>query len=90
MKRLACIFLHMDSLDADFLYDPFNRDLNKSVLRQRPIVLRNLISLWQVRIEVILASPLGLRIHSTIQAKRGTHGESHRHTVENRQCAGKA
>src|SRR5262249_54541321 len=68
VKRFAGILFHVDSLNADFLHSPVHGDLNKTMPRQRPIVLGDLIPLWEVRIEIILTSPLRFRIDRAIQA----------------------
>src|SRR5262245_29512185 len=80
----------MDSLDTNFLLRPIHGDFKEPMLGKRPVVLRDLISLWQIGIEVILAGPLGLDIDSAIETERCTHGKNNGHTVQDRKSTRKA
>ena len=59
VDALAGIVFHVDSGDADAFPDAIHRDVNVPMLGQRLMVLRDLITLRQIRIEIILASEAG-------------------------------
>src|SRR5262249_31122206 len=52
--------------------------------------LRDLVSLGKVRIEVVLSSPLGLRIDLAVQSQRRLHSHHHSHPVQHRERSGQA
>jgi len=77
----------MDTLNPDFFVGPIQLDLDKTVLRQRPIILRDLVSLGEIGLEIILARPLRVHVDLTVQADRRFHRHAYGHTIQNRQRA---
>ena len=49
-------------------------DFKESIFTERSFVLRDLISLGQVRIEVVLASKPGMPVGGTVQGKSRPYG----------------
>ena len=58
--------------------------------RERPLVLRNLVALRQVRIEVVLPREDRPRLHRAAERERRAHRQLDRASVEHRQRAGQA
>src|SRR6266581_1536551 len=85
VQRLARILFHMDPLHAYFLSRSIDGDLDETVLRQRPVVLRNLIALGQVRIEVVFTSPLRLGVDLATETQRRAHRYRYSDAIQNRQ-----
>jgi hypothetical protein len=80
----------VNPLNADLLGGSIDKNLDEAVLRKRSIVLRNLIALRKVRIEVVFARPLRLRIHSAIQAQCRPNRKGDRDAIEDRQRSRKS
>src|SRR5688572_26148332 len=85
MERLACVLFHMDALYTDFLVSSVNEDLDETMLRQRPVVLRNLVAFGEVGIKVVLAGPLRFRVDLAVQAQRSLKRHRDGHAIQNRQ-----
>src|SRR5262249_5359301 len=65
-----------------------DRNLDESVLRQRPVVLRDLIAFRQVRVKIILAGPLRFRVDRAIQADSRLDRHGYSDAIQYRQGAG--
>ena len=85
MQALARILLQMEACNANFLRSALAVDLNPPMFGQRPVVLRNLISLGQVRVEVILPRKDRSLIYAGIQGHRGQHRKFHRLAIQHGQ-----
>src|SRR6266581_437636 len=78
----------MDALHADSLRSSIDEDFDETMLCERTVVLRNLVSLRKVGIEVILSRPLRLHIKPAIQAQSRLDGHPNSDAVQNRQRSG--
>src|SRR4030095_6961900 len=85
MQTLAGVFFQVKPCDTDLLGDIAYFDVNETMLCQRLIVLRNLISLRQVWVKVILAGKDRSLINAAVQSHRRQRGELYRLRVEYRQ-----
>src|SRR5262245_36664633 len=85
VERLSGVFLHVNALHSYLFSLGIYRDFDKPMLRQRPVVLRDLISLGKVRIEVVLTRPLRIRVDGAVQTDARLHRHRYRRTIENRQ-----
>jgi hypothetical protein len=57
------------------------------VFADRFVVLRNLISLWEVRVKVILPGPLGFPVDGAVEPQTRLDCHGHRDTIQHRQGA---
>ena len=71
VQRLPRVLLHVDAREPDPLRAAVDGNLESSAERQRPLVLRDLIALRQVRIEVVLAGEDRLGLNGAAQRQRG-------------------
>ena len=55
VQRLAGVLFHVDAREADAAALAVDGDVEAAAERERPLVLRDLVALRQVRIEVVLA-----------------------------------
>src|SRR6266699_1007195 len=78
----------MDALHADSLRSSIDEDFDETMLCERTVVLRNLVSLRKVGIEVILSRPLRLHIEPAIQAQSCLDSHPNSDAVQNRQRSG--
>ena len=90
MQRFARVLFHVDARHADPLRDIVDLDFQPAILGQRLIVLRNLISLGQVGIEVILAGKTRPGIDGAVQRQRRLHRHGHGFPVQHRERAWQA
>src|SRR5947209_17065514 len=82
MEALAGIFFHVKPRDANTFAV---RKFDGAMLRERLVVLRDLISLGQVRIEVVLAREDAALVDRTFQRKGRLYGELHGTAIEHGQ-----
>jgi hypothetical protein len=78
----------MYSRDADFLGNAATIDFDMTTLGQRLVILRNLVSLGQVRIKIILARENRSLMNLAIQSHRREHGKLHNFAIKHRQGSG--
>src|SRR5947209_8672794 len=82
MEALARIFFHVKPRNANALTVC---EFDGAMLRERLVVLRDLISLGQVRIEVVLAREDAALVDRTFQRKGRLYGELHGTAIEHGQ-----
>src|SRR5579883_3005164 len=88
VQTFSRIVLHMHARHANpFLLARRQHNIQIPVLRQRLIVLRDLIALRQVRIKVVLTRKSRKRIDPAMQRNSRADREFHRLPAEHRQCA---
>ena len=98
LSGLGCVLLHLDLLDAD-LQAAMTLDViwidavvecerQRSLPRERLVVLRDLISVWLVLVEVMLSIPRTSRLNCAVQSKRSTNGGDQGRSLELWLCAG--
>src|SRR5947209_1081122 len=87
MQALSRIFFHVKSRDADALTVC---EFDGAMLRERFVVLRDLISLGQVRIEVVLAREDAALVDRALERKGRLDGELHGTAIEHGQGSGKS
>ena len=89
MQALACVFFKMQPSDADPLGVGAAGDgnLDGAKFRQRPVILRDLVSLGQIRVEIVLASENRSLIDAAAQCHGGKGGELDRFSIQYRQRA---
>ena len=85
MQALACILFQVKAGDADALGPGSVGYFDVPILRQRFVVLGNLVSLRQVRIKIILAGEDGGLTHLAIQGLRRQYSKLHCFPVQHRQ-----
>jgi hypothetical protein len=89
MERLAGVFLHMNARQADVRGGAVNGDVEPAAECQRPLVLRDLIALRQIRIEVVLAREDRFRLETAPQRECRLDGVVDGNRVEDGKRAGK-
>src|SRR5579872_516893 len=77
----------MDASDPDPLMDAPDLDIHIAMLRQRLIVLRDLVALRKIRVEVILAGENRAGINSAVQRQRGFDRELYRMAAQDRKSS---
>src|SRR5215213_6151733 len=97
---LAGVFFEMQACDPDLFRTPFDRmprfvalgshDLELAVRGERLIVLRDLVTLRQVRVEIILTRKDRLVIDLQTKRERGTRAELYDASIQDGQCARQA
>jgi hypothetical protein len=93
VNQLARILFHVYSGDPDPFAPLFSGVLltcfyiDIPVFADRQVILRNLIRLWQVRIEVILAVQLVYHIDLTMKCLSGPNSKPYNLLVQHRQGA---
>ena len=90
MQRLARVFLHVDAGQSNPRDRSTDGDVEASAERQRPLVLRDLVALGQVRVEVVLPREDRFALHGAAKRQGGLDGEVDGLTVEHRKRARKA
>ena len=88
MDALPRVVLHVDARDADVPEGAIHHDIDVAVLRQRLVVLRDLVPLGQVRIKVVLARETRLRVDAAVQRQRTLDGQFHRLAAQHGQRSG--
>ena len=86
VQRLARVLFHVDARQAD-VFSAAGRDVEAAAERQRPLVLRNLVALRQVRIEVVLPREDRCRLDVAAERERRLDRVVHRLAIEHRQRA---
>ena len=91
VDELAGVFFHVDTGDADALLGAvFLDDFEPAVLANRVVVHRksarlgNLVTLRQVRVEVVLTGPHGVQVDFAVERKPKANGVFHGLLVRNR------
>ena len=84
MHALAGIVFHMNSGDADAGGLPIDGNVHMTVLGKRLVILRDLVTLRQIRIEIVLARKSGKRTNFAVQRYAGTNRHLHRIATEHR------
>ena len=69
MDQLSGILLHVDLMNADFLFSASRLDLDPAIVTDRKIELGNLIVLRIIRVEIVLSVKLAILIDSTVRRK---------------------
>ena len=87
VQALARIFFQMDPRNPDLLA-AILLEVDRAKLRQRLVVLGNLVALGKVGIEIVLAGKNRSLVDAAIQCHRRQHSELHRLPVHHRQDAG--
>ena len=90
VEAFTGVFFQVQTRDADFLCPTCHCDLYISMLGQRLIVLRNLITLGKVRIEIVFSGEDGCLIDSAVQRHGRLCGKLNRFLVQHRQCTGQS
>ena len=85
VRALACVFFQVRTFNANASATWKHEE---TVDVQRNVVLADLIRLWHIGIEVILAVE-DARLDGTVERDSDTHCQFHSLTVEHRQCSGK-
>ena len=92
VQRLARVLLQVQPRNVDaFLASLLpgaagrNVDFQPAVLGQRPVVLRNLVALGQVRIKIVFAREDGLLPHLTVDCQRRPRRQLRHLPVQHRQ-----
>ncbi len=85
VQRFPGVFLHVHARDAHALGRAGRRELESARCRQRQLVLRDLITLRQIRIEVVLASEDRLFVDDAVERQGGLGGKIDRPAVQHRQ-----
>ena len=81
MQAFAGIFFEVDAGDADFLFAALAGDLDETKLGEWLVVLRDLVSLGQVGIEIILAGEDRGFVDAAVQGHGCQRGEFDRFLV---------
>ena len=89
MERLARVFFQMHPRDADAAGSARREPLERAGGGERPLELRDLITLWQVGIEVVLPREDRSVVDVTPQGQPGAHGQIDGSSVQHRQHTGK-
>ena len=94
MQTLARVFFQVKASNADRLLPAWNIDLDRSMFGEWFVVLRDLIALWKIGIEIILARKDRSPVDSALQSHRRQgrkfhglpvqHGQSPRHSQTHR------
>ena len=87
MYKLSCIFLYMNTVNS---YFSAVAEFYIAVFAQRHIILRYLISLWQVGIAVVLSVHFGYLRYLAVGGKSRSYGIFHYPFVESRQSSGQS
>ena len=87
MQALTRIFFEVNARDANFLLLGAGLDSDKAMLGQRLVILRNLVTLGQIRIEVVLAREDRKRLNVAAERERRLDRVIDRGAVEDRQRA---
>ena len=90
VQGFSGVFFHMDALYSNFLSGAVHGNFNVAVLRQRPVVLGDLIALREIRIKVILARPLRFRIDAAVEPDCSSGGNADGDAVQHRKRAGQS
>ncbi len=88
VQRLASVLLEVHADEPHRAGPPRRGPRHGPADRQRPVVLRNLIALRQVRVEVVLASEAGNRRHGAPESQRRHRRQVDRSRVRRGQRAG--
>ena len=67
----------MHARDSDALFGAPTKKVNVAVLRERLVILRDLIAFRQIRIEIVFSSEPGEGIDLAMQGNRRADGELH-------------
>src|SRR5207245_10385882 len=67
----------MDADEPDPLRTGWRVDVDPSAGRERPVVLRDLVALREIRIKVVLPSEAGVRVDGGADGERQPHRERH-------------
>ena len=89
VQALTRVLFEMQSSDADVLSSGCGRNLDLAKLCQGLVVLRNLITLGQIGIKIILAREDRCLINAAAQRHRRQHREIYRLTIQYWQRSGK-
>ncbi len=84
VRELSRILLHMDPCNANALSLPVYVDENVAVLRNREFILGYLVSLWKIRVEVILSGKATFMGNVAIGGQRHAKGIIHYLAVQDR------
>ena len=87
VERLAGVLFHVDARQSDMLYPAPDRNVETTAERERTFILRNLVTLRQVGIEIILAREDRERLDVASERERRFDRVVDRGTVEDRQRA---
>ena len=87
MQGLARVLFQVHADDADACAAPAGVEAERAVGRERPLVLRDLVALGQVRIEVVLPREDRLRVDPAAERQRRSIGQLHGPAVQDRQRA---
>src|SRR5690606_1438141 len=94
MHRLAGVLLEVQTLDANLdvlevaLAVWADRDDDRALADDRLLVLRDLVALWQIRIEIVFAVEDRLQVDLRLKAEAGANSLAHALFVDDRQHAG--
>ena len=75
MNKFAGIFLHMDTGNSDTFRFIVHADVQPAVLADRLIELADLVSLWKVGIEVVLAGKGAAVGNRAVGSQAGLEGK---------------
>src|SRR5215470_7929696 len=75
MQALAGVFFEVNPGDADLLLASFGRDFDEAEFGQWLVVLRDLVSLWEIGIEVVLTGKDRGLVEAAVQGHGGQRGE---------------
>src|SRR3990172_4664052 len=87
MKELSRILFHVYPCYADAFFYVINLNINITLLRQRLVILGNLIPLWQIRIKVILSRKDAFIVNLAMRCYGHLYCELNRCLIEDRECS---
>src|SRR6185437_195976 len=85
MHAFARILFHVQASNSDALGSLRSGDINPTMLTQRFVELRNLVTLGKVGIEIVFSREDRGLVHLAIERHSSQRGELHRTAVQNRQ-----
>ena len=89
MQALARVFFQMGAGQVDLVLHVADEELDRAALHHRDLELADLVTLGQVRIEIVLAREDGQRRHLGADRQAETDGALDGRAVQHRQRAGK-
>src|SRR5262249_15759626 len=89
VQRLPGVLFHVDARNPDALETVGRHEFERPGRRQRSLVLRDLITLWKIGIEVVLAREDRCLVDMAAEREAGPDREIDSRSIEDRQRAGK-
>src|SRR5215207_11244311 len=87
MRKFACVLFEVDAADPHILYASLCFDPEVSICGERLVILRDLISFWQIGIEIILAGENAFGVNLTAERQPNTDRQLNGLPVQHRKRA---